>query len=186
MNTLNEIIGSIDNQLHLEEQLLKGVNKINPILGQQEEMRKYVLVRIGKEHLAIPIDGLSEIGPMPVITPLPNLPRWIQGIISQRGEIISVIDLNLLMHNDHRPVNNPKKLAVIRSDKMKVGISIDQVVATVSRPESDSISNNQAPYYQLEPEVFDAGLMVDSTIYQILRPSKFTKMDRLMEYYLSD
>ncbi len=186
MNTLNEIIGSIDNQLNLEEQILKGTRKINPILGEQEEMCKYVLVRTGSEHLALPINGLSEIGPMPAITPLPNLPSWILGIIGQRGEIVSVIDLNLLMTNKKGAAGTPKRLAVIRSDSMKIGIGIDQVVATVSRPESACISNSESEYFRTEPEVFSTSFTVEGTRYQIIKPLEFMNMDRLMEYYLSD
>lgn len=186
MNTLNEIIGSIDNQLNLEEQILKGSRKVNPILGEQEELRKYVLVRTESEYLALPIDGLSEIGPMPAITPLPNLPRWILGIIGLRGEIVSVINLGLLMTNEKYTENIPKRLAVIRSESMKIGIGIDQVIATVSKPESACISNSDSDFFRTEPEVFSTCLTVEGTRYQVIKPSEFMNMDRLMEYYLPD
>lgn len=186
MTTLKEIINSVDELIIREEQLNDKNSLPNPILGEIEEMRKYVLVTVGKERLAIPIDGLAEIGPMPSITSLPNLPDWILGIANQRGEIISVIDLPHLMNNNGKSASKGQRLAVLQKDSMKVGISLDQIIATVSRPESDRVNLEDSFFSQIEPDVFGKGLQVDQTIYEILNPTSFMDMDRLMHFYLAE
>ncbi len=53
---------------------------------------------VGWHEMALPIHAMQEIGDMPVITPLPHLPPWIKGIVQIRGEILSVVDFQLLFH----------------------------------------------------------------------------------------
>lgn len=184
MTTLYDIISTLDERLIQAEQAGDAALLPDPRFTVQEKMRKYVLVHIEAERLAIPIEGLAEIGPMPAVTPLPNLPRWIQGIINQRGEIISVIDLRLLLQESgSEEADGKKKLAVLRNGTMKVGIGIDQVVTTVSRPESDCVPSAESPFSKAAPKVFDRSLRMENTLYQILQPAAFLGMERLMRYH---
>ncbi len=183
MTTLNEIIGLIDQQIIQEEQAAAASSPASKVLTHQERMIKYVLIRIGKELLAIPIDGLSEIGTMPAVTQLPNLPVWIKGIANKRGEIISIIHLDLLLNTVTPDNTHMQKLAVLHNGKMKVGICIDQVIATVSRPESDQVTNQDTAFKQAEPDVFRGALHIDNVLYQVLHPEAFLAMDRLKLYY---
>jgi purine-binding chemotaxis protein CheW len=183
MTTLNDIIGLIDQQIIQEEQATAASTPTSKVLSPQERMIKYVLVRIGSELLAIPIDGLSEIGPLPAVTQLPNLPAWMKGIANRRGEIISVIHLDLLFDQNTPDTSTGERLAVLHNGTMKVGICIDQVIATISRPESDLINNPDSAFKQAEPQVFDQGLRVENVFYQVLYPVAFLAMDRLKLHY---
>lgn len=184
MTTLHDIISSLDEQLMLAEQTQALSSRTNNAIGLQEKMRKYVLVDIETAKVAIPIDGLAEIGPMPLVTPLPNLPPWIHGIVNQRGEIISVIDLNSFLQGGSLAQTHGKKLAVLRGQAMKVGICISQVAATVSRMESDRRQGSKSSLSVVAPEVFSEGLQIDDVEYLILNHEKLFGMDRLMQYYL--
>ena len=90
MLDLHNLIRNIDDQL--VEVTDKAAIVEQQAAESREEMRRYILVGIGTLHLAIAIDDLSEVGPLPAITLLPNLPSWIQGIVNIRSEIVSVID----------------------------------------------------------------------------------------------
>lgn len=68
-------------------------------LSSSRTMRKrkpYITFLLGASELAIDIDSVQEIGELPVITRLPNLPQWIPGITQIRGEVLSAVDLTLL------------------------------------------------------------------------------------------
>ncbi len=185
MTSLNTLITSIDKRLFLAEQAAQSTLSSSTMFDVQEKMKKYVLVHIDKEKLAIPIEGLSEIGPMPAITPLPNLPTWIYGIINQRGDIVSVINLIHLLQGKSDPTLSEQKLAILRHGPMKVGICIDSVGATISRPESESIVSPNCHLTQVAPEVFSQSLQLNDTVYQILQTDSFLNMDRLMQYYIA-
>jgi len=58
--------------------------------------KPYIAFLLGEEEMALSIDSVQEIGYLPAVTPLPNLPLWIKGIVQIRGEILSVVDFLLL------------------------------------------------------------------------------------------
>ncbi len=66
----------------LQERATRNIRVKNP----------YVSFVLGGCEMALSIKSLQEIGYLPTITPLPNLPAWIKGIIQIRGEILSVVD----------------------------------------------------------------------------------------------
>lgn len=184
MTTLNEIITTIDEKLDRAQ-----CNSPLPISsresGEYERMCRYILIVVDDEKLAIPIGGIAEIGPLPEITPLPNLPGWIYGIINQRGEIVSMIDLPMLLVNRSTQRNTPAgKFVVLQNNSMKVGIVIDQIVATVSLPESAREMSRLSIFSQAAPDVFEETLQVDSQIFTILKPDAFLELEGLMQYGL--
>jgi len=184
--TLHDIISTLDNNLAVAEINDSNAALSSPLFSSQEKMCKYVLVVIDSEKFAIPIEGLAEIGPMPPITSLPNLPHWIHGIINQRGEIISVIDMTSLFTTGTASGKAKHKIAVLYNNTMKIGIGIDQVAATISRPVSDCVPLTEGVLFSTEPQVFHRGLQMDNDLYQILEPAAFLSMDRLMHYYLPE
>ena len=54
--------------------------------------KPHIAFTLGVHEMALPIDSVQEIGELPTVTPLPNLPQWIKGIVQNRGEILSVVD----------------------------------------------------------------------------------------------
>jgi len=54
--------------------------------------KPYISFLLGNDEMALSIDSIQEIGSLPTVTPLPNLPPWIRGIVQIRGEILSVVD----------------------------------------------------------------------------------------------
>lgn len=58
----------------------------------------YISFLLGENELAIDINSIQEIGELPVITRLPNLPPWIPGITQIRGEVLSVVDFSHLFN----------------------------------------------------------------------------------------
>ena len=92
---LHTLLGNID--LQLKEALNEtAVAELQPKV-ERVEYSRYILVEVGSLKLALSIENLAEIGALPPITFLPNLPSWIQGVVSIRSEIISVIDFLIFM-----------------------------------------------------------------------------------------
>lgn len=62
------------------------------VTGKIRKKNPHIAFVLGGEEMALAINSLQEIGALPPITPLPNLPGWIKGIVQIRGEILSVVD----------------------------------------------------------------------------------------------
>lgn len=183
MNTLSSIIENIDSQLANARES-QDHSSYSPFLaGVQEQLRRYIQVTAGELSLAIPINDMYEVGHLPEITTLPNLPEWILGIVSLREEIISVVDLNNLFFGKRTDVKKNSRLVILQKDQMKIGIIIDRIIATISRPDSDRNAVTDTLLHQVAPEVFQESIVVDEEVFHLLEAGTLFAFDRLINYY---
>ena len=56
-------------------------------------IQQMVVFSLDKEEYAVPIDEIKEVVKIPKITPVPNSPEFILGIINLRGKIVPVLDM---------------------------------------------------------------------------------------------
>ena len=73
----------------MDERYLKG----DADQKEQERIRQMVGFLIGNENFGVDILMVREIIRQTTITPIPNAPDFIEGVINLRGSIIPVIDL---------------------------------------------------------------------------------------------
>ncbi len=151
-------------------------------MPEQEKPTKYVLVSTGILHLAVAIDDLSEVGPLPTITFLPNLPDWIQGIVNIRSEIISVIDFSGFLKLAGHGLCDGNRFVVLHFRKQKIGIRLDQIVGTVSRVSTDRKSLDLLGSNSMDLSFFTAGLLVENTLYYILNVRRFLMAPSLIDF----
>ena len=95
--SLQSLLDAIDRKTAPALQLDLARLKERSAEGQRVQTLHISFV-VGWHEMALPIHAMQEIGDMPVITPLPHLPPWIKGIVQIRGEILSVVDFQLLFH----------------------------------------------------------------------------------------
>ncbi len=177
---LYTLIQDIDTEL---EKVMRtsGAENLQSIPAQ-EELTKYILVATGSLHVAIAVDGLAEVGPLPLLTFLPNLPRWIQGIVNVRSEIISVIDLAGFLNLSHQDACTGNRFVVLQYRKQKVGVRLDTIVGTMSRGATETKPLEYFANTSMDISLFTAGLPVENTLYYILDVRKFLTTPRLLNY----
>ena len=59
------------------------------------EAEQYLTFRLDGLDYGIPIHQVQEIRGWTKVTPLPNSPRYIRGVLNLRGTIVPIIDLRL-------------------------------------------------------------------------------------------
>lgn len=81
---------------------------------ESERIKQLVSFRIGEEEFGVDILMVQEIIRLPIITPIPNAPPYIEGMINLRGRIIPVIDLRqrLRIHGK-TPTGSSRKTRVL-------------------------------------------------------------------------
>jgi chemotaxis signal transduction protein len=171
--------------LNIDEQLA-DVTDTAAIVEQQvaadrEEVDRYLLVGIAALQLAIAIDDLSEVGPLPTITLLPNLPLWVQGIVNIRSEIVSVIDFGGFLNVAGRGICDGNRLVVLRHKKRKIGIRVDRIIGTVSKSLSETKPLDPVDRKSVDASLFSSGLFVEKNFYYILNVPKFLSASRLVD-----
>lgn len=175
---LNSLIHDIDSQL---EEVAGSIDPASSAVAP-EPMAKYILVEIGSRSLAIMIDNLAEVGSVPKITFLPNLPEWIKGIMNIRSEIVSMVDFVGFLEEEQADTRREKKLLVLREGKMKVGVGADSIVGTVTRGRSDIQSFKKSTENSIGKDLFMEELLVDGEKYSILHVQNFLTHPRLVNF----
>ncbi len=95
-----------------------------------------VIFGLGATRCSLPIDRVVEIGEVPKMTPVPNVPPWVRGVANLRGDVLAVIDLRALVglqpFDALRPLDREGRMLVVRSSpglsgEVAAGLIVDAV-----------------------------------------------------------
>lgn len=92
---------------------------------------------LGNEHYGIEPAYIREIHPLRDLRPLPSTPPFVLGLISLRGQIISVIDIKKFFDLPDRGLTDLNKVLVLRTAQMEVGILADAILSRQEIPRED-------------------------------------------------
>ncbi|THB77433.1 MAG: hypothetical protein D6B25_06990 [Desulfobulbaceae bacterium] len=161
LSNLSQIISGIDSSLGKiddSQALQLGMEALTG-LESFEQGEKLILFRTGSVNIAVPIDGVAEIGDLLKITRIPHLPQWILGIVNVRGDILSVVDLLSFMGIEDRPSMTGERMITLALSDLKVAVKIDQVLGTFTKAEPDSpdLAPGIASFHEFLQESVEVG-----------------------------
>ena len=88
---------------------------------------------VGERVFAMDIMGIREILRSHVVTPVPNAPVEVAGVLNLRGELLPVVDLHqALLHKAAPDARDEANLVVARAAGRTAGVQVDQVLEVVS------------------------------------------------------
>lgn len=97
---------------------------------------RYLTFEIGGESYGIDIKYVREIVGLQPITPVPELPDYIKGIINLRGKIIPVVDVRLRFRKPFKEYTDRTCVIVIDLNDTSVGLIVDSVSEVLTIPEN--------------------------------------------------
>lgn len=105
------------------------VNKPNvtPTVPNQKRMLQLVTFCVGDCHLAVEIEHVQEINRQLELTPVPEAPSSIRGVINLRGDVVTVLNLHCLLG---LPENGREKMTrnlILNIQGERVGVLVDKV-----------------------------------------------------------
>jgi purine-binding chemotaxis protein CheW len=102
---------------------------------------QYLVFRLGDEEFGLPIAAVDEVARAPdQITRVPRTPKFLEGVINLRGEVLPVVDQRRRF--DLPPFAGDKqrqRLVVVRSERHRAGLIVDSV-SEVLRTRADAIA----------------------------------------------
>ena len=113
---------------------------------------------VGDDRYAIPVADLIEVLPLMALTPVPQTPEWVAGLMNYRGKPVLVVDVTMLLGGrPSRAMVSTRILLtpVLRQDGVEkiLGLMVEGVAGTVKiLPETlraTEIWNSSAPYLGL-------------------------------------
>ena len=90
---------------------------------------KHVLFVLEETHYAVPLANVLEIQRLPRITSLPHAPAWLRGVTNMRGDVLSVVDLRMLLGIAPAEQSADERLVVVKSttEDIAIGWVVDRV-----------------------------------------------------------
>jgi purine-binding chemotaxis protein CheW len=108
---------------------------------------RFLCFELAGEEYCIEIKRIREILALPDITPVPDAPEYIRGVMNLRGIIIPLVDLRLKFHLPFRDYTDRTCAIVIEpeldGDPVLMGITVDEIHEVVGIPDEQI---NPLPY----------------------------------------
>ncbi|MDR2406309.1 MAG: chemotaxis protein CheW [Deltaproteobacteria bacterium] len=118
--------------------------KVEQVPPNQENDGKYLTFQLAGEGYGIGILKVREIIGMLPVTPVPQTPMFLKGVINLRGQVIPVVDLRLKFNLPEEEYTERTSIIVVEVKGLTGNIPIGIVVDTVSE-----VINIQA--HEIEP-----------------------------------
>ncbi|MEW6276597.1 MAG: chemotaxis protein CheW [Bacillota bacterium] len=103
-----------------------------------------VVFKVADQDYALPILETREIIRLVQITPLPDMPAYLKGVINLRGRIVPVVDLRLKLGLQAKEMTGEAKIIVVDHNNRYVGLIVDKVsgVGYFNEDEFESLSDD--------------------------------------------
>ncbi len=105
------------------------------------------MFRLGDDEFGLPIEAVDEVARVPdQITRLPKTPKFLEGVINLRGEVLPVVDQRRRFDMPAlEPTRGARRLIVVRTERHRAGLIVDSV-SEVLRCAADAIEPAPEPH----------------------------------------
>ena len=87
---------------------------------------------VGGHTYAIDVTQVREVVRWQPVTPLPNAPALIEGVIDLRGAVVPVVDLGRALGGERVAPGQRARIAVTEVDGLVMGLAVDAAVEVLS------------------------------------------------------
>ncbi len=145
---------------------------------------RYLTFKVKNEDYGIEIARVQEIVGIQDITPVPEMPDYIRGVINLRGNVINVVDIRLRFGMEEKTYDERTCIIIIQVENVEVGVIVDNVNEVCVIPEEDIKKNSKLG--KGEKGSFIKGLgKLDDKIKMILDVEKLLTEEELGELSLN-
>lgn len=121
---------------HAKQEVLRRRRNIFARIPEQKpdggETLQVVEFRLAFECYAVELRCVREISPLRQLRPLKNTPAFVLGLISIRGQILSVVDLRKIFDLPERGLTDLNKVLILQTANMEVGVLADAILSVRS------------------------------------------------------
>lgn len=146
---------------------------------EDTQANKYLFFRIDQESYGIGIAHVIEIVEMQRISAVPDMPRYVKGVINLRGKVIPAVDLRLRFGMEERAYDDRTCIVVSEIGGVSLGFIVDTVEEVLEIPENQV---EAAPQFKTVSgkERYIAGMgKVEETVKILLDVEKLVRDEEL-------
>lgn len=102
-----------------------------------DAMLQLVSFKMVGETYALPILDVKEIIRLAEVTPVPNAPHFVEGVLNLRGQILPVVDLRKRFNLPAQEATDSTRIMVIEIGENFIGLIVDAVEEVLRIPSMD-------------------------------------------------
>ena len=135
---------------------------------ERQELR-FVSFSLGDENFGVDIMKINEIVRLRDIVKIPNAPKFIEGVINLRGQIVPILNIKKKFAMQATDVQDTNKIIVAEIRDVNLGILVDDVkkIFNVSRDKIERVPSVASS--ALEPGMMDGIIKMDKELIILLR-----------------
>lgn len=104
--------------------------------AEDKQNPMYLTFAIDEQVYGVPLERVLEIIGMMPITPIPETPPHVKGVINLRGKVIPVVDARTRFRLEPRPYAARTCIIVVQTGGWSVGLVVDTVSDVTAIPPS--------------------------------------------------
>jgi len=101
----------------------------------------FIVFTLENQPFALELDRVERIARVVGITPLPDAPNSVIGIINVQGNILPVVDLRKRFKFPSKEINPDQHLIISKTDKRTVALLVDTVQDILEGDQESIVSN---------------------------------------------
>ena len=116
------------------------------------KVQTYIVFGVAGTAYAVPSHRVQHVEMVEQITPVPNAPDCVEGVVFSRGQVVPVINLRARFGFDRTPIHQRMRLLVVQHRTRSVGLLADEarefitIADAAIHPPSEAIGNISGNY----------------------------------------
>jgi purine-binding chemotaxis protein CheW len=128
---------------------------------------EFVTFYAGDLLIGVDIHNVEEINRQVEVTPVPQAPPQVRGVINLRGEVVTVLDLREVLDMGNTDINEHTRTVVVTSGNEQIGLLVDRI-ADVILAREDRIDPQPANVSGIDGHYFKGVYKLDNSLLIIL------------------
>lgn len=143
-----------------------------------------VVFHVRDEEFGVPIEEIQEIIKVNNITPIPDTPAFIKGIINVRGDIVTTIDMKVRFDIRGKKTSNARHILITKQNDSLFGMMVDEVTE-VLRINENEIKPPPAMIAEIEKDyvkgivVYEERLLIILDLSKVLSQEEFARLSEM-------
>ena len=142
------------------------------VSGELHAKNKYISFNLNNDYYCIALDYVKEVLKDTLITHIPGIPNFIEGIMNLRGDYITVINLKKFLGLEDYVVTDKKPVVIVKCNELKLALLIDKINELFDYQDI-GLEVNVDSYYAKE-------FVQNDLLYTVLNVDKITSDKRII------
>lgn len=139
-----------------------------------ETIGQAVVFEVQDEEYGIPIEYILSIESLKPMEEIPDMPDYMEGVITIRGEFKPILNMNKLLFGEKSQVTDRSRIIILHTEELTFGLIVDNMKEIKQVPQGSiqqlEILSNHESSYLLGVANLDYQLLVCTTLsYQQMR-----------------